>query len=530
MQPMTEDKQRRMRRLALALLLAAAAWAAPASAAPYSSHSQLYSCCTDSATKEAMFAEAAQSGAAFIRVDVAMDTVMPEFAGDGAREWSGLDEVAGLSARYGLPVLAVLHGTPRQLAACTDEQWERRRLCPPADPAEWARLAGEIAERYAGRIGHFQIWNEPDGRWAFLGGPADYSRLLVASWPQIKRGSPGAQVVLGGLMDSHAGGRAWLEQVFRADPLAVQAFDIAALHLRGSRADLTPQIPEMAAYLRGRGRQVPLWVTEHGYPSDPGWQTDPRHTAGEPSQAAYLAETLPALALAGAEQVFVTLHDGGGGAFDSEGILEGTARPGGVFRRKAAWFAFRDAVADWPRVLASLNAPPPPPPPPVPKAGPCANRVIGGHGRDVLRGTRAGDDLLALRGNDLIRSEGGDDCLSGGAGRDRLEGGTHRDRLHGGPGEDRLAGGPGADRLVGEAGRDLVDGGGGADVVDAADGVRERVRCGTGRDRAIADASDRLVGCERVKRRRKRTVHPSSLPAPGRARRSLTPARRIRGA
>ena len=492
-----------MGRMALALLLAAAAWAAPASAAPYSSHSQLYTCCTDSATKEAMFAEAVQSGAAFIRVDVAMDTVMPEFAGEGARDWSGLDEVAGLSARHGLPVLAVLHGTPRQLAVCDDEPWERRRLCPPAHPAEWGRLAGEIAQRYAGRIGHLQIWNEPDARWAFLGGPADYARLLVDSWRVIKQRSPETQVVLSGLMDSHAGGRAWLEEVFRADPQAAAAFDIAALHLRGPGAELTPQIPEMGAYLRGRGRQVPLWVTEHGYPSDPGWQRDLRHTAGEPSQAAYLAETLPALALAGAEQVFVTLHDGGGGAFDSEGILEGTGRAGGSFRRKAAWHAFRDAVQDWPRVLASLNAPPPPPAPPRPKAGACANRRLGGHGRDVLRGTSAGDDLLALRGNDLIRSAGGEDCLSGGAGRDRLEGGTHRDRLYGGPGGDRLVGGTGADQLVGNIGRDLFDGGAGADVINSADGVRERVRCGSGRDRAIADVADRLLGCERVKRRRR---------------------------
>ena len=493
------DRGSAIRRLALVLLLAGGAWAAPASAAPYSSHGQLYTCCTDSAVKEAMFAEAAQSGAALIRVDVAMDTVMPEFAGEGARDWRGLDEVAVLSARHGLPVLAVLHGTPRQLTAC-EEPWERRRLCPPADAAVWGALAGEIAERYAGRIGHVQIWNEPDAQWAFLGGPADYARLLVGSWREIKQRAPGTQVVLGGLMDSHAGGRAWLEEVFQADPQAVQSFDVAALHLRGPGAELTPQIPEMAAYLGSRGRQVPLWVTEHGYPSDPRWQNDPRHTGGEPSQAAYLAETLPALAVAGAQQVFVTLHDGGGGAFDSEGILEGNGRAGGSFRRKAAWYAFRDAVQDWPRVLALLNTPPPSPP--RPKAGACANRRLGGHGRDVLRGTRAGDDLLALRGNDLIRSAAGEDCLSGGAGRDRLEGGTHRDRLYGGPGNDRLLGGDGADRLVGNAGLDLVDGGAGADVIDSADGTRERVRCGPGRDRVTADAADVLLGCERVRRRR----------------------------
>jgi hypothetical protein len=56
--------------------------------------------------------------------------------------------------------------------------------------------------------------------------------------------------------------------------------------------------------------------------------------------------------------------------------------------------------------------------------------------------------------------------------------------------------------LEGGTEADLLDGGSGNDRIDAADRVREVVRCGPGRDAVRADLADRLVGCERVSRRR----------------------------
>src|SRR5437763_632595 len=41
---------------------------------------------------------------------------------------------------------------------------------------------------------------------------------------------------------------------------------------------------------------------------------------------------------------------------------------------------------------------------------------------------------------------------------------------------------------------------GGNDRISSANGVAETVRCGSGRDMVRADRSDRLIGCERVKR------------------------------
>jgi Ca2+-binding RTX toxin-like protein len=141
--------------------------------------------------------------------------------------------------------------------------------------------------------------------------------------------------------------------------------------------------------------------------------------------------------------------------------------------------------------------------------GPCANDRRGTPGPDILPGTTAGDRILGLSGNDIINGFAGDDCLQGDAGndrlggasgRDRLSGGFGRDRLSGGRGNDRLSGGPSADRMTGGPGRNRLSGGAGNDVLNSKNRRRERVSCGPGRDRIRADRTDRLSGCERVRR------------------------------
>jgi dienelactone hydrolase len=106
----------------------------------------------------------------------------------------------------------------------------------------------------------------------------------------------------------------------------------------------------------------------------------------------------------------------------------------------------------------------------------CALGQGGGPGTDTLRGTDAGDALRGAEGDDRLAGRGGDDCLFGQAGNDRLRGDAGRDSLKGGKGNDRLR---------------------------AADGERDRVSCGGGKDdRATVDRRiDRVSGCETVRRR-----------------------------
>lgn len=109
--------------------------------------------------------------------------------------------------------------------------------------------------------------------------------------------------------------------------------------------------------------------------------------------------------------------------------------------------------------------------------------IQGGDGDDRLDGTGAADDIRALGGDDLVR---------GLAGNDTVDAGPGGDTVFGGAGHDVVLGGAGADRIVAGAGDDRID---------AADGERDVVNCGAGRDRVTADWDDALTGCELVTRR-----------------------------
>ena len=167
---------------------------------------------------------------------------------------------------------------------------------------------------------------------------------------------------------------------------------------------------------------------------------------------------------------------------------------------------------------------------PQPNWGPRAiPGIIGTAGDDLLNGTEKNDLMRGLGGNDILNGLQGDDVMDGGAGNDKLTGsegndqiagadGTDvlvgatgndilagaggRDNLTGGRGNDRLSGGAGNDKLDGGQGKNTFDAGAGNDVVNSANGRRETVRCGAGRDSGRADRVDRLVGCERVRRSR----------------------------
>ena len=138
------------------------------------------------------------------------------------------------------------------------------------------------------------------------------------------------------------------------------------------------------------------------------------------------------------------------------------------------------------------------------------NDTLWGDGcNDALRplaGVQVGDGddlLLGSEGNDVLYGAGGRDRLDGGLGDDRLFGGGGNDTLRGGAGRDSLDGGAGNDSLTGGASRNSYKAGAGNDVVAAANGQRERVDCGAGRnDRARVDRTDKVRGCEKVKRSR----------------------------
>lgn len=148
-------------------------------------------------------------------------------------------------------------------------------------------------------------------------------------------------------------------------------------------------------------------------------------------------------------------------------------------------------------------------------------RLLGLEGHDRLTGGPGADCIDGGPGNDRIAGLAGADSLEGAAGRDTVTGGTGADVVSGGPGADALSGGAGGDRLSdvataygpGFAARTRVAAGPGADRVDTANGARDSVHCGSGRDRVVADREDRLQGCER--KRLRRSPMPAAAPRRG---------------
>ena len=131
-------------------------------------------------------------------------------------------------------------------------------------------------------------------------------------------------------------------------------------------------------------------------------------------------------------------------------------------------------------------------------AGRCTNFLEGGGRLDILTGSDGGDRINGRSDQDVIFGLGGDDCLHGHSGADQIRGGDGDDKLNGGSGNDRLNAGAGDDHLIGGRGRDRYAAGPGDDVVESRNGIREKIDCGSGQDRAIVDRRDRVRGCETV--------------------------------
>jgi dipeptidyl aminopeptidase/acylaminoacyl peptidase len=124
-----------------------------------------------------------------------------------------------------------------------------------------------------------------------------------------------------------------------------------------------------------------------------------------------------------------------------------------------------------------------------------------GSARELICGTDRRDTIVGTSAAETIQGARGDDRLTGSGGADQIAGEGDRDRMSGGRGSDVMFGGSGNDQVDGGRGRDSLLGGTGNDLIRARDGLPDRVTCGPGRDRVLADRLDSASrDCERVLR------------------------------
>ncbi len=213
----------------------------------------------------------------------------------GRSTWDKYDRIVDAAGTLGIEILARLDRPPAWATPGFDPTANPSIQTPPSDLDDFADFAAAVAERYAGQVRFFQIWNEPNliGEW---GGrppdPAAYLEMLRRVGGRIRQANPAAAVVLAGLAPTIETGPENLSDLLflrRLYELGARGdFDVASsmsyglftgprdflvdpLRTNFPRAMLWREVMEEFGDIR-----TPIWASEYG------WMALPDDWDGEP--------------------------------------------------------------------------------------------------------------------------------------------------------------------------------------------------------------------------------------------------------
>lgn len=195
----------------------------------------------------------------------------------------------------------------------------------------------------------------------------------------------------------------WLQEVAENAP---DKFDIANIHVRDDLDKLPDMVAEFIEMFSSIGFDGPVWVSEHGYTSDPNYQTDKNYKNGLISQAEYYASSINDILDNGVDKVFVTLRDNDEleAADVAEGLLaqviDDQTTGEVTFIEKPSYIAVQELIN------ADASATPTPTPTPSPAPGECDAKSI-----------TAASELSLARGESeevTVTVKGDNDCFSEG--------------------------------------------------------------------------------------------------------------------
>jgi hypothetical protein len=296
-----------MRILLLAFMVAAAAFAAPASAAPRQVPYGWLGVTVDGPMLDGAMLEEewdlmAASGVETVRAAFYWRELQPS---PGALDLTRSDAVVIAAAARGMGVLPVVHGAPGWAADNPFDAASR-----PRDADDYAKLLAALVERYGPSgslwaerpdlprvpIRHWQLWNEPNltRYWAEQPFAERYVALLRRAHGAVRRADPGAKVILAGLPNE-----SWtaLRSIYKAGGRGT--FDAVALHPYTGKPANVIRLLEYARreMRRARDGKRPLWVTELSWPAALGKVDAPDgFVVSERGQSHRIRTSLPLLA------------------------------------------------------------------------------------------------------------------------------------------------------------------------------------------------------------------------------------------
>lgn len=192
----------------------------------------------------------------------------------GNYDWTTLDSAVATAEGNGAEdITLVLAGTPEWAASpVNDGDYPGPgSASPPRKNSWWADYVGVVAQRYAGRITAYQVWNEMNLRSFWNGTPEQLATLTELAYEQVKAVDPDAVVV-----GASAGMRTDAYGVLYPEYLAALAdrdwpVDALAVHTYpagpGTPADRAALLEQALSDIAAAGApdDLPLWDTEVNY-------------------------------------------------------------------------------------------------------------------------------------------------------------------------------------------------------------------------------------------------------------------------
>ena len=188
----------------------------------------------------------------------------------GTFAFRDLDATVERIRANGQQVVYVLAMTPEWASARpADSNYAGRgALAEPKDLADWTRFVSTVAKRYKGRIGAYEIWNEPNIRSYWTGTPEKLAEMTVLARDAIKAADPAAQVVGPSLSARDKGSMPWFAAYLGAG--AAKALDVVSMHAYPPAGVSSEDMYALVGTVRaqavsaGMSQATPIWVTEAG--------------------------------------------------------------------------------------------------------------------------------------------------------------------------------------------------------------------------------------------------------------------------